>query len=148
MSCQQASHQLEDLGLSSPSLAVVRREGFNSIDELQLCARPHLVGLLGPEVVDEIELGMMRFGLHFSLSRGERLEAIKQMAVATLRLDGPTAAKSYFIEALTSVVDAYPDQPDGWKLRVAYLMSGPLITADMLTAAIDAIYGEMFPKPD
>jgi hypothetical protein len=144
---QQTQHPLSDLDINASNLALLNREGFYSAEDLALCARPHLEELFGKEIVDELELSLIRLGLHVAQARSEKLAAIKHMAGATYRLEGATAALAYFIDAVDHLLASTAEQDEGWKRRVAPMFSGPLNTEDLFMRTIDAAIQEIFGKP-
>jgi len=141
---KQDRYSLSDIGLSLPVYNALLREGFGSTEDLALCSRLHLTALLGKEAVDEIELCLMRLGLRLSLSRSEKLAAIKQMAIASFDEDGPQAARLYFIEAVIALLNETGETRLMRNPQTSRLLSGNCRTSSSFADVIDTVYSQVF----
>jgi BMFP domain-containing protein YqiC len=144
VSQQQELISIAHMGFKGSTYERLLREGFETAESLALCSRVRLEQLLGKGMTDEIERRLQHLNMHLALSRQEKFDAIKQMAITTFSTEGPQNAKTYFIEAVTGLLDETGERDLFWNIRGADLLSGSTINQQSFTAAIEMIRSQLF----
>jgi hypothetical protein len=144
VSQQQELISIAHMGFKGSTYERLLREGFETAESLALCSRVRLEQLLGKEMTDEIERRLQHLDMRLAPSRQEKFNAIKQIAITIFSTEGPQSAKTYFIEAYTTLLEETGERNRFWNIRGADLLSGNINNQQSFATAIDMVNSQLF----